>query len=965
MTTTDHLQHNKCLYDTFEDSRTSSTRKCNTNTRYKSFRQAIFTAGDEDQFRYHIRDRRHPDAARATDDDRPNIHASSIEKHVFSKYRNVSKTAVIDTFRYISSKFKKGIFVKITNNKLAVFLPFSKHGFVNEWGHRINPDLTKSYPNKGSKFVNSNIDEWYCNNYLVRNEFPISENDTNISIIKNMMEELCAHRRVPDTQFFINKRDFPVLSKYGFEPYGNIWGSDSHKLVSHDYATYTPIFSMSSNDNFADVLLPTYDDWSLIQQQQGKWFSDSTNYDIANMNKDWGSKRNVAVFRGTNTGEGVTTDTNPRLKASLMSTTMSHILDAGITKWNTRPRKVKNSNILQRVCIQTLGFGLVNPLSTREQSYYKYVLHIQGHVSAYRLSAELSMRSVILMVRCEWKCWYSHLLQPYVHYVPVKSDLGDLRDQIQWCIDHDSECNVIAGNALDFYDKYISKDSVLDYIQGVLVKLQSAANASPPTRSPRSILYDIQKDYLSTLPTKFPKTPYTGVCNPINCSRMDLSVLNALRYYLNYTHHHGHQLSYHKKDMVILAGYECFSKSTEDSSCHEEYTHECFVGITGVNKLLEFCPNFAFTFGCEGVNIIREYVEGMTLLEYLLSPDFNLVDLYGILRQVSYAVFIGQQYNGFCHNDLTPWNIIIRRYDSPVVIPYVIRGERVCVSCRYVPVIIDYGKSRIVHDNVIYTFIPDDFKLSPCKDMLVLSMTILKTLIGRHMSPEEVRFCLYLINFYTGTTYLPGKVNNMNKLKNIIRKHSRFAALTHDDKYELEHTNSLDFINYLQSYSIFTPDTPSPDTTTTESVAGGGMDEFYHIVSVDVTVYIEFYDRLYRAAVILSSTSTWTSYYTILHIYNTFQRRTRHTTLAASYVNPVYEILAGCRPPLLDLVSISNPEIRDEDIIDPDRRLTHIAATVMNELQAFTRCARDDDTTRLIDTYHINNTINTLFKIQG
>ncbi len=36
--------------------------------------------------------------------------------------------------------------------------------------------------------------------------------------------------------------------------------------------------------------------------------------------------------------------------------------------------------------------------------------------------------------------WFSHLLKPYIHYVPVKSDLSDLIEKIQWCRDNDEKC---------------------------------------------------------------------------------------------------------------------------------------------------------------------------------------------------------------------------------------------------------------------------------------------------------------------------------------------------------------------------------------------------------------------------------------------------------------------------------------------------------------------------------------------
>jgi hypothetical protein len=61
--------------------------------------------------------------------------------------------------------------------------------------------------------------------------------------------------------------------------------------------------------------------------------------------------------------------------------------------------------------------------------------------------------------------WYFPLLQPYVDHVPVKADLSDLADKIKWCRDHDAECKVIGENAKKFYDKYVSRSALLDYVE--------------------------------------------------------------------------------------------------------------------------------------------------------------------------------------------------------------------------------------------------------------------------------------------------------------------------------------------------------------------------------------------------------------------------------------------------------------------------------------------------------------------
>lgn len=61
--------------------------------------------------------------------------------------------------------------------------------------------------------------------------------------------------------------------------------------------------------------------------------------------------------------------------------------------------------------------------------------------------------------------WYFPLLEPYVDHVPVKADLSDLEDQIQWCRANDDKCRQIAANCLEKYNKYVARDGLLDYIE--------------------------------------------------------------------------------------------------------------------------------------------------------------------------------------------------------------------------------------------------------------------------------------------------------------------------------------------------------------------------------------------------------------------------------------------------------------------------------------------------------------------
>jgi hypothetical protein len=70
--------------------------------------------------------------------------------------------------------------------------------------------------------VNGFHEKWFANNCLVRYEYPIAENDTNLCAIRDMLDALVETGDVPDYDFFINKRDYPILAEGKYEPYNHI-----------------------------------------------------------------------------------------------------------------------------------------------------------------------------------------------------------------------------------------------------------------------------------------------------------------------------------------------------------------------------------------------------------------------------------------------------------------------------------------------------------------------------------------------------------------------------------------------------------------------------------------------------------------------------------------------------------------------------------------------------------------------
>ena len=110
--------------------------KKNTNNRYKFFCQSHFTAGDYDQFNSN---RDFVNGENLNNEIINNKLFKNINLNFYDKFKSNS-SSVDNTFNYIFHKFKKGIFVKIRDNKLTTFLPFSKVNFINEWSKYIKLD---------------------------------------------------------------------------------------------------------------------------------------------------------------------------------------------------------------------------------------------------------------------------------------------------------------------------------------------------------------------------------------------------------------------------------------------------------------------------------------------------------------------------------------------------------------------------------------------------------------------------------------------------------------------------------------------------------------------------------------------------------------------------------------------------------------------------------------------------------
>lgn len=114
-----------------------------------------------------------------------------------------------------------------------------------------------------------------------------------------------------------------------------------------------------------------------------------------------------------------------------------------------------------------------------DHAEWRYHLVLLGTGNADRIYWLLFSGAVVLLQETPWNSWLlagaPSALLPYEHYVPVKYDLSDLLDQIDWLLANDSESQRIARAAKAFAQAHLNPDSILLYTSVLLRRYAALA----------------------------------------------------------------------------------------------------------------------------------------------------------------------------------------------------------------------------------------------------------------------------------------------------------------------------------------------------------------------------------------------------------------------------------------------------------------------------------------------------------
>eukprot|EP01052_Picozoa_sp_SAG31_P035611 SAG31_NODE_4321_length_3360_cov_3.636308_1_plen_866_part_10 len=429
-------------------------------------------------------------------------------------HRALTATSVINTLEYLFEHMKCGVYVKIRNNRLAMFVPFCNLHYRNTWSEQFNrPDDLRAYyqakeENQRPEEVLKDVWRWWangniiCNQQLTRPETVKAHfwGDQHLPQMKDLIQQTCeSGRQVADCEFFLNKRDHAQLKADLTEPYDFLYDSDKPMpLKRGKFTSYAPILSYYTSPTFADIPFPCGEDWMTAigkffppaPDKQDSFFKDNAEKATKTFgDQSWSAKRATAIWRGSGTGGGATHEDNQRFKLHFLSDLWQSddrynenngvgdgdkFLDAAVVQFSKRDKKVKGKK---------MGFDDLDALPFKDkvlhskeelyvpmfkQSNHKYIIYVEGHCAANRYTFLMQLGCMILKIASTCTCselWFFPMLVAYQDHVPVKADLSDLAEKIHWCKTHDAECEKIALRARELHARLFSKEGIMDYFQ--------------------------------------------------------------------------------------------------------------------------------------------------------------------------------------------------------------------------------------------------------------------------------------------------------------------------------------------------------------------------------------------------------------------------------------------------------------------------------------------------------------------
>ena len=242
-----------------------------------------------------------------------------------------------------------------------------------------------------------------------------------------------------------------------------------------------PVLAQAQLEGIGGILMPW---WAFMQIDWMRRYRDRLQQ--ASSKTAWRERQGVLFWRGSDTGclhsrqenrsecavwDASTWPLFPRSKLVLASSLFPSRVDALFTK-----------DTVHKECqdvYDSSGLRIEQIVPPEVHVRYKYLAYIDGTSFSDRLYWLLLTDSVVLRAESRIRVWLDQGLQAWKHYIPVREDLADLLDKLDWAKDNDHRSAEIAAEAAAFAKTHLTLEGSLFYLYQVLRRLPGVIKLSP------------------------------------------------------------------------------------------------------------------------------------------------------------------------------------------------------------------------------------------------------------------------------------------------------------------------------------------------------------------------------------------------------------------------------------------------------------------------------------------------------
>ncbi|KAM4602276.1 protein O-glucosyltransferase 1 [Polymixia lowei] len=258
--------------------------------------------------------------------------------------------------------------------------------------------------------------------------------------------------RLPDLEMVVNVRDYPQVPGW-VQP------------------TF-PVFSFSKTADYQDIMYPAWTFWEggpavwpIYPTGLGRWDLMRDELKKSAAQWSWKRKESKGFFRGSRTSP----ERDPLV---LLSREAPELVDAEYTKnqaWKSER--------------DTLGRPPAKEIPLVDHCKYKYLFNFRGVAASFRLKHLFLCGSLVFHVGEEWQEFFYPQLRPWVHYIPVKQDLSDVRELLQFVKENDAVAQEIAQRGQKFILDHLRMEDVSCYWERLLAEFSRLLKYKPKRRS--------------------------------------------------------------------------------------------------------------------------------------------------------------------------------------------------------------------------------------------------------------------------------------------------------------------------------------------------------------------------------------------------------------------------------------------------------------------------------------------------